>query len=121
MICFGLPYLIAVIKRPVLTGKSLEKVTRCFVFLVLVENADGHGDYLSKTKDDISPQAAKKQKLENGLLNYLPSSKGNITSTSAPNSLKPLVNGDVKAAVTSIQAVSRSTPATPAGSVQAVA
>ncbi|KAK6105329.1 hypothetical protein QQG55_19825 [Brugia pahangi] len=88
---------------------------------VLVENADGHGDYTKQTKDDVSPRAAKKQKLENGLLTYLPSNKGNITSTSAPNSLKPLVNGDVKAAVTSIQAVSRSTPATPAGSVQAVA
>ncbi|VDK63472.1 unnamed protein product [Onchocerca ochengi] len=88
---------------------------------VFVENEDTHGDYLRQTRDDISPQATKKQKLENGLLNYLPSTKGNITSTSAPNSLKPLVNGDVKAAVTSIQAVSRSTPATPAGSVQAVA
>uniref|UniRef100_A0A0R3S3F0 BAF250_C domain-containing protein n=1 Tax=Elaeophora elaphi TaxID=1147741 RepID=A0A0R3S3F0_9BILA len=89
---------------------------------VLMENADSsRGDYLRQSKDDISSQASKKQKLENGLLNYLPSSKGNITSTSAPNSLKPLVNGDVKSAVTSIQAVSRSTPATPAGSVQAVA
>ncbi|EJD75540.1 CBR-LSS-4 protein, partial [Loa loa] len=88
---------------------------------VLMENADDHGDCLRQIKDEISPQAAKKQKLENGLLNYLPSSKANITSTSTPNSLKPLVNGDVKAAVTSIQAVSRSTPATPAGSVQAVA
>lgn len=88
---------------------------------MFVENEDTHGDYLRQTRDDISPQATKKQKLENGLLNYLPSTKGNITSTSAPNSLKPLVNGDVKAAVTSIQAVSRSTPATPAGSVQAVA
>ncbi|VDK83800.1 unnamed protein product [Litomosoides sigmodontis] len=87
----------------------------------LLEHAVSHGDYLRHTKDDISSQVAKKQKLENGLLNYLPSTKGNITSTSAPNSLKPLVNGDVKAAVTSIQAVSRSTAATPAGSVQAVA
>ncbi|VBB29851.1 unnamed protein product [Acanthocheilonema viteae] len=87
----------------------------------LVENADDHGDYSKQTKDDISSHAAKKQKLENGLLNYLPSSKGSITSSSTPNSLKPLVNGDVKAAVTSVQAVSRSTPATPAGSVQAVA
>ncbi|MCP9261065.1 Trithorax group protein osa [Dirofilaria immitis] len=101
-------------------GVIIDRYTTLFsayVDILLVENIDGYGDYLRQTKDDMSPQAAKKQKLENGLLNYLPNTKGNITSTSAPNSLKPLVNGDVKAAVTTIQAVSRSTPATPAGSV----
>lgn len=109
--------------RKIISISELLKMKLVLCFLALMENADGHGDCLRPTKDDISSNSekVKKQKLENGLLNYAPSSKSNISSTSAPNSLKPLVNGDVKAAVTSIQAVSRSTPTTPAGSVQAVA
>lgn len=113
-ICYGfvILQLITVIIRPKL---MLRRNT------FLAGNVDLHGDCSRQAKDDVSPQAAKKQKLENGLLNYLPATKGSSTSTSAPNSLKSLVNGDVKTAVTSMQAVSRSTPATPAGSVQAVA
>lgn len=99
---------------------------------MVVENVDDRtsasGDVKPSVKDSLFP-AAKKQKLENGLLNHVTSgsknptsgSSSNSSSSSTPASMKSLVNGDVKPAVNSIQNVSRSTPATPAGSVQAVA
>ncbi|VDN03513.1 unnamed protein product [Thelazia callipaeda] len=87
----------------------------------LVDKADTSEDLVKVVKDDLSVQPSKKQKLENGLLNYHASNKNHTTSSSSTNPLKPLVNGDVKVAVAPIQAVSRSTSAASTGSVQAVA